>query len=238
MAYRKIHDDFWTDPDIEELTPEQKFFYLYLLTNPNVNQIGLYEFSIKRACFETGYNTDTVCKLLNTFEEMGKIKRSTETKEILVIKFYWHNKSNSPKVVKHVEGLLKEVKDTSLIQYIYGMGTASQEEEAQEEENKKNNREKNNVPALSQVVSYFSENNSTKDEAEKFYDYYQSKGWKIKGDDIQDWKACVRTWIRRDYDSVSKSKTLSYKEMLDKCDKSHLTTDDFKMLAKDKWVRK
>jgi hypothetical protein len=34
MAFRKIHDTFWTDPDIEDLTPEQKFFYLYLITNP------------------------------------------------------------------------------------------------------------------------------------------------------------------------------------------------------------
>ena len=134
MAYRKIHDDFWTDPDIEELTPEQKFFYLYLITNPNVNQIGLYEFSIRRACFETGYNSDTVSKLLDTFQDMGKIKRSEKTREILVVKFYWHNKSNSPKVKKHVEGLLDQVKDTSLIQYIYGMDTPSQEEVQEEEE--------------------------------------------------------------------------------------------------------
>lgn len=133
MAYRKIHDDFWTDPDIEELTPEQKFFYIYLITNPNVNQIGLYEFSLKRACFETGYNTDTVSKLLDYFEGIGKIKKSNTTREILVVKFYWHNKSNSPKVVTHVNQLLTQVKDTSLIQYIYGMDTASQEEEVQEE---------------------------------------------------------------------------------------------------------
>jgi hypothetical protein len=134
MAYRKIHDDFWTDPDIEELTPEQKFFYIYLITNPNVNQIGLYEFSIKRACFETGYNKDTIEKLLEMFESMGKIKRSAKTREILVVKFYHHNKSNSPKVQTHVDKLLTEVKDRSLIQYVYSMDTQSQEEEVQEEE--------------------------------------------------------------------------------------------------------
>ncbi|MEX0660488.1 MAG: hypothetical protein WEA58_11445 [Balneolaceae bacterium] len=141
MAYRKIHDSFWTDPDMEELTPEQKLFYIYLITNPYVNQIGLYELSIKRACFETGYNIDTVSKLLEYFEDTGKIRRSEETKEIVVIKLFHHNKSNSPKVKKHVEGLLSEVKDTSLIQYVYGfkeygycIQTASQEEEEKEEE--------------------------------------------------------------------------------------------------------
>jgi len=72
MAYRKIHDDFWTDPDMEELTPEQKFFYIYLITNPNVNQLGLYEFSVRRAVFETGYNRDTIEKLLTFFHNSPK----------------------------------------------------------------------------------------------------------------------------------------------------------------------
>lgn len=132
MAYRKIHDGFWTDPDIEELTPEKKFFYIYLITNPNVNQLGLYEFSIRKASFEMGYDMNTVEKLLEYFEEIGKIRRSRTTKEIVIIKFYHHNKSNSPKVVKHINDLIQEVKDTSLIQYIYGMHTVSQEEEEEE----------------------------------------------------------------------------------------------------------
>ena len=140
MAYRKIHDDFWTDPDLEDLEPEQKFFYLYLITNPRVNQIGLYEFSLRRAAFETGYSIDRVSELLKYFEKAGKVVSSEETKEILVVNFYYHNKSSSPKMKIHVESLLKEVKDTSLIQYISGMDTASysmdttsQEEEEKEE---------------------------------------------------------------------------------------------------------
>jgi hypothetical protein len=68
------------------------------------------------------------------FESMGKIKRSAKTREVLVIKFYHHNKSNSPKVKTHVDKLLKEVKDTSLIQYIYSIDIASQEEEVQVQE--------------------------------------------------------------------------------------------------------
>jgi hypothetical protein len=137
MSYRKIHDKFWTDPDMEELTPEQKYFYLYLMTNPRVNQIGLYEFSIKHACLETGYNEDTVKKLLDSFEEIEKIKRSDETRELLVIKFWYHNQSKSPKVMSHVRELLNTVKDRQLIQYICGIDTLSQEEEYKEEKKEK-----------------------------------------------------------------------------------------------------
>ena len=133
MAYRKIHDSYWTDPDIEDLTPEQKYFYLYLITNPKCNQIGLFEFSLGRAVFETGYNRETIEKLLDYFESSGKIKRSQKTKEICICKFWHHNKSTSPKVQSHVDKLLQEVKDTSLIEYIYGMHTLPQEEKEEEE---------------------------------------------------------------------------------------------------------
>lgn len=207
MAYRKIHDDFWTDPDIEELTPEQKFFYLYLITNPNVNQIGLYEFSIRRACFETGYNSDTVSKLLDTFQEMGKIKRSNKTREILVCKFYWHNKSNSPKVIKHVEGLLDEVKDTSLIQYIYGMDTPSQEEEVQEEE-KTQEESKSYIPTLPDVKDYFKENGYDPSVAEKAFNIYNAsledhpkrKYWRDSRDNpIKNWKLKMQSvWFKEE----------------------------------------
>lgn len=137
MAYRKIHDSFWTDPDIEELTPEQRYFYLYLLTNPACNQIGLFEFSVRRAVFETGYNRETIEKLLDHFEYLGKIVVSRETKEIVICNFYHHNKSNSPKVITHVQQLLSNVKDRSLIQSIYGIDTVSQKEEEKEEEKTK-----------------------------------------------------------------------------------------------------
>lgn len=137
MAYRKIHDSFWTDPDIEELTPEQRYFYLYLLTNPACNQIGLFEFSVRRAVFETGYNRETIEKLLDHFEYLGKIVVSRETKEIVICNFYHHNKSNSPKVITHVQQLLSNVKDRTLIQSIYSIDTVSQKEEEKEEEKTK-----------------------------------------------------------------------------------------------------
>ena len=125
MAYRKIHDKFWTDPDLDSFTPEQKYFYLYLITNPFNNQIGIYKFSISHASLHTGYNRETIEKLLKWFELKGKIKRSKTTSEIVVCKFWHYNKSNSPKVINHCDALFKEVKDRSLIQYVYGMDTVS-----------------------------------------------------------------------------------------------------------------
>lgn len=35
--------------------------------------------------------------------------------------------------------------------------------------------------------------------AQKFYDYYEARGWKLKTGIMKDWKACVRTWEGNDY---------------------------------------
>ena len=32
-------------------------------------------------------------------------------------------------------------------------------------------------------------------------DFYASKGWKVGKNPMADWKACVRTWERRDRDN-------------------------------------
>ena len=46
--YRHVHVEFWKDPKVlEELTPEDKLFFIYLLTNPNTTQIGVYKITKK-----------------------------------------------------------------------------------------------------------------------------------------------------------------------------------------------
>ena len=37
--------------------------------------------------------------------------------------------------------------------------------------------------------------------AQKFYDYYEARGWKLKTGVMKDWKACVRTWEGNDYNT-------------------------------------
>ena len=55
--YRNISINFWTDSKIDDdFTPEDKYFYLYLLTNPHTNICGCYEISMKQMERETGYN--------------------------------------------------------------------------------------------------------------------------------------------------------------------------------------
>ena len=52
-------------------------------------------------------------------------------------------------------------------------------------------------PTLEEVASYFSDLNFSQ-EAEKFFDYFASNGWKVGGKaKMKDWKAAARNWVRR-----------------------------------------
>lgn len=56
-------------------------------------------------------------------------------------------------------------------------------------------------PSVEEVKAYISEKGYNID-AEYFVDYYESRGWCLKGNQkIKDWKACVRTWARNNFNS-------------------------------------
>ena len=40
-VYRYVYSTFWEDPFVQGITPEDKYFYLYLITNPHTNQCGM-----------------------------------------------------------------------------------------------------------------------------------------------------------------------------------------------------
>ena len=82
--YRAIQTDFWEDGFVLDLTPEEKYFYLYLLSNSRTTQCGCYELPYKVIEMQTGYNRETVEKLLQRFIEYEKIEYSANTKEILI----------------------------------------------------------------------------------------------------------------------------------------------------------
>jgi len=114
-VYRHIHIDFWQDGFVLDLTPEEKYFYLYLMTNSKTSQCGIYELPKRIIETETGYNRETVEKLLMRFEEYKKIFYDKETNEIFIKNWIKYNKGTSPKVKKCIEKELKEIKNKHFV---------------------------------------------------------------------------------------------------------------------------
>ena len=51
-------------------------------------------------------------------------------------------------------------------------------------------------PSIEEIKEYCKERNN-KIDANAFYDFYESKGWKVGNQSMKNWKACVRTWEQR-----------------------------------------
>lgn len=118
MIKRIVSTSFWTDGKvIDEFSPEDRYFMLYLLTNPQTTQLGIYEFNKRKAAFELGYSVESVSVLLDRFENKYHIiKRSSKTNEIAVLNYLAYSvvKGGQP-VTDLLNREVKQVKDKDLI---------------------------------------------------------------------------------------------------------------------------
>lgn len=121
--YRKIHVQFWGDVFIQSLTPEQKFFFLYLLTNERTKQCGVYEITTRQISFDTGYTVETVLRLIEFFTNSGKIMFSRETNEIAIKNWDKYNSSDSPSVKNLVNKEVASVKNRKLVEWVQSVDT-------------------------------------------------------------------------------------------------------------------
>ena len=118
-VYRHIHIDYWQDGFVLDLTPEEKYFYIYLMTNSKTSQCGIYELPKRIIETETGYNRETVDKLLDRFVEYKKIVYCEETREVFLMNWIKHNKIVSPKVKKCVYEELKKIKSMDMVNLFF-----------------------------------------------------------------------------------------------------------------------
>ncbi|MFD0826414.1 DnaD domain-containing protein [Neobacillus sp. M.A.Huq-85] len=119
--YRMVQTEFWKIPIVsEEMTPEEKYFYLYLLTNPHTTQIGIYKITEKQMAFDMGYSIESVHLLLERFILHYKLIRyNSETRELAIKNWGKDNLDKGGKpVVDCILSELKRVEDHSLIRYV------------------------------------------------------------------------------------------------------------------------
>lgn len=64
-------------------------------------------------------------------------------------------------------------------------------------------------PTIDEIQAYCKERKNNVD-AEKFYDFYESKGWLIGKNPMKDWKASVRTWERSNTPKAPDKPTNAY----------------------------
>lgn len=119
--YRRVRVDFWNNPIVlEDMTPEDKYFYLYLLTNPHTTQSGIYQITKKQMAFDLGYSVESLQSLIDRFTEHYKLIRyNPETRELAIKNWGEYNLHKAGKrVMECIISELNEVQDHSLIRYV------------------------------------------------------------------------------------------------------------------------
>jgi len=84
---RMVSTKFWIDEKvIDNYSVEDKYFLLYLMTNPRTSQLGIYKLPKKIASFETGYTREVIEVLIQRFRDDYKnILYNHETQEVSIV---------------------------------------------------------------------------------------------------------------------------------------------------------
>lgn len=205
--YRNVSQSFWTDSKIDDdFTPEEKYFFLYLLTNPHTSVCGCYEISMKQMERETGYNCDTVSRLISRMQDVHKVIRyDDQTKEVLIVNWPKYNWTKSEKLISAVVAAAEHIKsaafkkyiiDTVSIRYGYSSETSDKDYDydydkdydydndkdiisADEPRKPTSETEKSKSfqhPTVEEVRAYCQERGNKVD-PERFVTYYDANGW-------------------------------------------------------------
>ncbi|MBX4263020.1 DnaD domain-containing protein [Clostridium estertheticum] len=117
--YRQIYTEFWSDTFVLELDSQEKFFYLYLLTNTKSTQCGIFQISPRLISLETGYDKVLVAELLKKFCDYKKILYCAETNEIMVLNWIKYNIPNNNNAVIGISKELLKVKNKVFLKLLY-----------------------------------------------------------------------------------------------------------------------
>ena len=178
--FRNIHISFWEDLKVQdEMNITERYFWLYLLTNPHTSQIGCYEIGLKQMEYETGISRTEILDYLKRFEnELKLIKYSEENKELLILNWYKYNLTRSPKMLSYIKKEMNNIKtedfryyiDTVCIPYVYGIKNMQEDDKSHidtvsipyrnNNKNNNNNINNNNITKLNYTFYLIINNNS------------------------------------------------------------------------------
>ncbi len=120
--FRQVFTSFWNAPRVlEEMTPEDKLFKLYLITNSSSTQIGVYQKTKKEMAFELGYSIESVNSLIQRFEHVHKtIRYNPDTRELAIKNWGKYNffKGGKP-VLDLMAKEIRSVQDLTLLVYVF-----------------------------------------------------------------------------------------------------------------------
>ena len=204
MAKRMTDTDKWKKRFVRELTPQHKLLWFYILDD--CNHAGIWEVDIDVASIRVGFDLsqddlpslfgDKVISFDNGDKwfipdfieyQYGELNQNSNVHKSVINLLNKYNLEGYLKGSQRVESTLKD-KDTDIVIV-----------------KEKVKAKRFSKPTIEDIKEYCIERNNFVD-AEKFFDYYSSNGWKVGKNPMKDWKASVRTWEKNSTSEQSKGK--------------------------------
>lgn len=231
--YLRLKDNFFDSDELKILeSMKDGYLYsnillkLYLRSLKNDGKLVVNEripYNAEMLASVTGHQVGTIKQALSMFKELGLIevlengaiymldiqnfigKGSTEAdrQRLYDRRISEERKQNKLTQSRNLEEICK--KSTPEIEIELEKDIEIEKEIHSSAKSTTTKRKRFEKPTLSQITQYCLERNNNVN-AEQFYDYYESNGWKVGKNAMKDWKACVRTWERNGYDKPIKKK--------------------------------
>lgn len=231
--YLRLKDNFFDSDELKILeSMKDGYLYsnillkLYLRSLKNDGKLVVNEripYNAEMLASVTGHQVGTIKQALSMFKELGLIevlengaiymldiqnfigKGSTEAdrQRLYDRRISEERKQNKLTQSRNLEEICK--KSTPEIEIELEKDIEIEKEIHSSAKSTTTKRKRFEKPSISDIKQYCMERNNNVN-AEQFYDYYESNGWKVGKNAMKDWKACVRTWERNGYDKPIKKK--------------------------------
>lgn len=230
--YLRLKDNFFDSDELKILeSMKDGYLYsnillkLYLRSLKNDGKLVVNEripYNAEMLASVTGHQVGTIKQALSMFKELGLIevlengaiymldiqnfigKGSTEAdrQRLYDRRISEERKQNKLTQSRNLEEICK--KSTPEIELEKDIEIEIEKEIHSSAKSTTTKRKRFEKPTLSQITQYCLERNNNVN-AEQFYDYYESNGWKVGKNAMKDWKAAVRTWEKNNYNKPAKS---------------------------------
>ena len=123
MASRSVDTELWSDSKItDEFTPEDKYFWLFLLTTRYGNLSGVFEITSQQIARDMGYSKESVENLIFRFETQHKlISYNKDTKELFIHNWYRYNWTKSPQFERSLMKFVEKIKSLEFKEIVVQM---------------------------------------------------------------------------------------------------------------------
>ncbi|MGN0630963.1 MAG: phage replisome organizer N-terminal domain-containing protein [Ruminococcus sp.] len=189
LFYDGVEEDFCSELalDLDEDEDNVKIALGFLMRNGKLVQESDKEFFMPEACEAIGSESASAERMRKMREKKALIDSGGETKAL----------PDMSQCDKAVQTCYTDIEIEKNIDKEIKLDTEMEPPDKPASSNSQ--KQKRFIkPTLEEIKDYcLSRQNSV--DAERFYDYYESNGWRVGKCPMKDWKAAVRTWERNEW---------------------------------------